>query len=439
MRVGAPAKARRVLMVAHEFYPSAAIGCHRSGKFCKYLPQYGWEPVVLTARQMIEQTRFDPTLLRQLPAEMSIIRTFYPDEAEIKRWVGQAGSLLRRGRAGGNGSPRSATVGGARMGISRWLSIPDWAIYWLPWAVGAGVSEARRADAIYATAPPHGSLVVAAVLARLTGRRLVLDLRDPWTLDRTLRYPTPRHRRLNERLERWCFETAAVVICNTPAATEAYRAAYRDLPRVRFVTLPNGFDRDDFPPEAVARPRAEDERLHLAYVGSLHGGRDPRPLLRAARRCMDAGWGSYRLHFWSGTPDIVRAYVDQSGAEGLVENHGPVPHRQALQAMLDSDVLLVFGASDTDELHVPGKLFEYVYCRRPILALVEPGAISRLIDDYQLGRWARASDDEALVTHLRELHAVARGGRAWPVRAEAFADFDRRLQAGRLAALLGGD
>ena len=106
--------------------------------------------------------------------------------------------------------------------------------------------------------------------------------------------------------------------------------------------------------------------------------------------------------------------------------------------MMRSDVLLVFGAADTDELHVPGKLFEYVYCRKPTMALVESGAISRLIDEYNLGLWCTPGDEAALDAHLRRFAAWKAEGGPWRIRPQAFVDFDRRTQARQLADILGG-
>jgi len=441
---GAAAPRRpRVLMVAHEFYPCSAIGCHRSGKFAKYLPAFGWEPIVLTARRTDETGRFDPSLLEQLPAAMKIVRTFYPDHVELKKSLGAVRSRFNH-RSSGNGSTSAAPkeTGSALGAAARWLTVPDLPVSWLPWAVQAGLPIARTVDAIYATGPPHAALVIAAVLARISGRRLILDLRDPWLLDKTLSYPTQAHHRLNARLERWCFATAARVICNTSAVTAAYRERYRDWPESKFVTLSNGFDPDDFEGSGAGIvPQLEPGFVHLSYVGNLHGGRDPRPLLRAIRRRRAESndpLERYRVHFWSATPDRVRDAVRDAGAEEFVDIHPPVPHRDAVAAMKASDVLLVFGASDTDDLHVPGKLFEYVYCRRPTFALVAPGAITELIDGYQLGVWCRPTDEAAIAAGLQRFAQITRDRRPWPISARAFTDFDRRALTRRLADILGG-
>ena len=50
----------RVLMVAYHFPPSGAVAAHRASKFARYLPEFGWEPVVVARRPDPRQPR-DPS------------------------------------------------------------------------------------------------------------------------------------------------------------------------------------------------------------------------------------------------------------------------------------------------------------------------------------------------------------------------------------------
>ncbi len=54
---------RRILIIAYHFPPDAAVGALRPLKFAKYLPQFGWEPWVLTVRpeyyESLDRSRLD--------------------------------------------------------------------------------------------------------------------------------------------------------------------------------------------------------------------------------------------------------------------------------------------------------------------------------------------------------------------------------------------
>ena len=68
------ASVRKVLLVAYQFPPVGAGGVARTAKFARYLPEFGWQPHVLTPRQATDLAR-DPTLLDELPDCVRIHRT----------------------------------------------------------------------------------------------------------------------------------------------------------------------------------------------------------------------------------------------------------------------------------------------------------------------------------------------------------------------------
>lgn len=55
------------LFLAYYFPPIAGSGVYRSAKFAKYLPQFGWQPYVISATEDIQLRQRDPTLLEDLP------------------------------------------------------------------------------------------------------------------------------------------------------------------------------------------------------------------------------------------------------------------------------------------------------------------------------------------------------------------------------------
>jgi len=66
---------RPVLMVAEKFPPHATPGATRPFFFARYLCDFGYRPVVLTS-PLLRGDRSDPNLLRQLPADVEVVRAF---------------------------------------------------------------------------------------------------------------------------------------------------------------------------------------------------------------------------------------------------------------------------------------------------------------------------------------------------------------------------
>ena len=115
-------------MVAYQFPPAGGSGVQRSAKFAKYLPMYGWEPVVLTRKASRIGLR-DHTLLKELPADIEIIRTPARDLTAF------SGPLSRMGKF-----------------IAWKLLIPDGEILWMNQAL----KKARKAGkGIYPACTPH--------------------------------------------------------------------------------------------------------------------------------------------------------------------------------------------------------------------------------------------------------------------------------------------
>ncbi len=164
-------------MLAHKFYPCQLVGTHRSGKFCKYLPQFGYDVTVVTVDPRKTDWPIDESLCQQIPDSTQIRQTFHPFSKTLKENLYKL-LKFRFGKGGSSASgPTAADVAAVQERSSRlqeWLSVPDKMIWWSPWAILASLAPARRADVIYASCPPYSVLVSAATVKALTNKPLVL-------------------------------------------------------------------------------------------------------------------------------------------------------------------------------------------------------------------------------------------------------------------------
>ena len=95
---------------------------------------------------------------------------------------------------------------------------------------------------------------------------------------------------------------------------------------------------------------------------------------------------------------VGRVAEDQrAGLEGrrsAVEITGFVPQQEALRAMCDTDCLLL---TMTNDISLPGKLFEYMATGKPILALCSPESeVARILDETGAGWHADPANPEAV-------------------------------------------
>ncbi|HEV3403788.1 MAG TPA: hypothetical protein VG073_05830, partial [Gaiellaceae bacterium] len=157
LRSTSGSRMRRILFIAYHFPPIGYSGTQRSVKFVRYLPEHGFEPVVLTGPLHGGDIPIDETLAHELAAGLLVLRARGPEPDARTGWPGRA---------------------------ERWFGLErPWSRWWVEAAVAAGREAAAGCDVIFATMSPFESAEVAARLALETGKPWVADLRDPWALD----------------------------------------------------------------------------------------------------------------------------------------------------------------------------------------------------------------------------------------------------------------
>jgi hypothetical protein len=169
---------KKVLMVAYHYPPIGGGGVFRTLKFTKYLPQFGFRPYVLTVKNSMYTSK-DLTLVKEIPPEVRILKTFSFEHRLLR-----ASRLL-------NIDPG-------------WFFVPDVNVGWLPFSVRAGtkIIKQENIDVIYATAPIWTSLLIGCFLKKKTKKPLVVDFRDPWTINAHVEPPTRFHAKIENFLER---------------------------------------------------------------------------------------------------------------------------------------------------------------------------------------------------------------------------------------------
>lgn len=432
----------RVLMVAYYFPPAGGAGVQRPLKFARYLPDFGWQPVILTPRGADYPAR-DETLLAELPADLPIIRTPIVEPYALYRRL--------------TGRPAGAAVDLAVLSLgeherrrpaerlAEWLRaacfVPDARLGWLPFAVAAGYRAIRhrQISAIYTTAPPYTCHLIGWWLKRLTGRPWVCDWRDSWIGWLSApQYRPPLARLIERAMERAVVRDADWHIVAAPAIRADLVRRTADAAARRWTVITNGFDPADVP-AAVGR----EDRLTIVHTGTLYGLRRPTALLRGLdilRQAAPMAFADLRLRFVGRVAAAIADELTGPAYRDVVELIPYVPHAVSLGHLQSADLaLLVVDANPRAPEITTGKIYEYLGARRPILALAPPdGLAGRLIRGLDAG-WVVAPDDAAGVAEvLARCHAAWRTGDLcrWAADPARLTPFQRRVLAGRLADVL---
>jgi glycosyltransferase involved in cell wall biosynthesis len=338
---------KTALIVAFHFPPyGAGSGILRILKFCRYLPEFGWRPIVLAASSRAYE-RVDPTLLAQIPSELPVARAFALD------------------------TQRHLSACGHYFG---WMAWPDrWSSWILP-AVMTGIFLIRRyrADVIVSTYPIASAMLIGYLLHKLTGKPWVADFRDSMTEDE---YPAdPLTRRIYRWIERKAVDHCERLVFTASSTIEMYRTRYPYLAPEKCLLIPNGYDEEDF---AWLSAHVSAPGSH-AFVRLLHLGviypseRDPRPFFRAlARLKKEAQLSANQVRIElraSGNEPYYSQLLRELDIGDLVYLLPPLPYPQALRDAAASEALLIFQAANCDH-QIPAKAYEYLRLGKPILAL----------------------------------------------------------------------
>ncbi len=403
---------RRVLMLAYFFPPLAGAGVQRSVKFAKYLPGYGFDPEVITTRSRWYPAK-DDTLMADVPPAVRVIRAF---ELPLHRLHQLAAIVLGRLRL-----PSLAAL----------IPWPDAHAGWIPGAVWSGLRAIRRErpDVLYSTAAPMSGHLAALILHRITGIPWVADFRDEWTHNAELELgPLAKAR---SALESAVTRHASAVT----VVADYFQLAGED--RSRRVLIPNGVDPDDLDGSAAAAPEPDAERLRIAFVGTLYGGRDCGPLQSALRRLVETGRiPADRVEFRVVGNVWVPGGVQLTGVN-VVET-GYLEHGAALREMGEASVLTL--CLPPGSLSMTGKIWEYLGSGRPVLAVAPRESDAyRLIDELGAGYAVDPGDDAGLEAAIQRLYEDWEAGRlaqADGVRERVLERYSRRKLAGDLAGAL---
>ena len=396
-------------MLAYYFPPLAGGGVQRTLKHVKYLPDHGFDPIVVTTRGTGHRLK-DLSLCSEVPSQAIVLR---PPELplHVAKWGVE--SLLRRARL----SPRLAQAVG-------W---PDEFVGWAPGALWCALRAVQRyrPDVIYSTSSPVSGHAVALLASRLTHLPWVADFRDAWTLN-------PEGPKLfdgvSRRLERRVVQDArrlvtvdeTIELLGVPAADP------------RCVIIRNGVDPDDLTP---APGEARGEVFRLAHVGMLYGARDAAPVLAALRSLVSRGiLDPARIEL-----RIVGDGKLGSNIDGVpISRRGYVDHREALAEMAAADALLLY--QPVGWRASTGKVFEYLATGRPILCVAPSDNLaSRLVAELGAGICVAPDDQAAIEKAIGRLYAAWSTGELGPsahVREEALRRFSRRELARQLAEVL---
>lgn len=422
---------KRVLLITYHYPPSTAVGGLRPAGLCKYLPEFGWEPTVLTVKH--PDRHIGPTT--------PILETDFVDVLSTwKRRLGfHAPAATQPSTSDSLLTASPSTLRRVVAAVGReLLAFPDAQIGWVKPAQAALDSLKGRYDAVFTTSPPATVHTIGQKVKARLGIPWVADYRDLWTNYHY--YPHTAVRRLIERrYEQHVLRHADfITTVSGPFADRLKELHGRDS----VTAIPNGFDLDTIAPADIVL----DSKFTMTHTGYLYEGkRDPSPLFAALQALIQRGHidpGSVEINFYGRPAAWLDQSIKQHDLEGIVFQRGSTSHAQALAVQRSSQVLLLLNWNHPEEQQVyPAKVFEYLAARRPVLGVgAAGGVLGALLDETQAGTILDAPDHNRLVSVLMDWYSLYKKNGRLPYSGlqHKIMAYSQREMAHRFACVLDG-
>jgi len=369
---------KRVLIISYYWPPSGGAGVQRWLKFAKYLPDFGWEPIVLTVdSNFASYPQLDESLLEDAKG----VKTYKTRTYELYNLY----SKMKKDKQipyGGFSNEGNPTIFQRSMRFIRGnFFIPDPRKGWNRYAL----AEAKRLireyniNTVITTSPPHSTQLIGLQLKKDLGINWIADLRDPWVDIYYYHkfYPTKLARSIDKNFEKEVVQNCDFLITVSPGIRSDFINTYGFESKIKVLT--NGFDINDFPDKLFEDIHLRKEVL---YTGTMTSDYPMQEVVLLAKNNTD-----YIFRF---VGNVAVEFIDLVQDLGLSEQfifQKSISHDAIIKEMIRAELLLIFiPRIDKNEGLLSGKLFEYLGARRPIVCIgPKNGDVAKVISDTRSG------------------------------------------------------
>jgi hypothetical protein len=422
---------KTALIVSYYFPPRFSIGGKRAFRFARYLPEYNWSTIILTAKGAPSE-RLDRSSRDEALPNCQIYRD-YLNEREIaalpKKPPGSDGTISEPTKIWGDRFPRFSSNWWKNE--LRLTPIIGPALFNIPTIARRIADVARRVnpDVIFATGSPWETVVAATMAAGWVKRPIIVDFRDPWSFGLSVASSSTVVRAANGAIEAAVLRRAVLLT----VTSETTREKYVSLGHARRVEcIRNGFD-----PDITPQPKPSD-RFTLVHFGNCYANRTLAPFLRAVAHAIHNGPidpKSLRILNLGRVAETDLALAKELRIAEQFEYQTVLPYEEGLSIVAGSDVALLLSFGD-DPWFIPAKLYDYVLARTPILSLSNSPELNSLVERSGLGWVHPATDIEAIAKRIVIAWEARKKGRKIVEPNDAFIEsLSARNGAKKLAAL----
>jgi len=391
---------KKVLIITYYWPPSGGAGVQRWLKFAKYLPEFGWQPVILTVDpEYASYPQRDGSLLSEVDSNCLVYTTKSFELYTIYKLISGKKEVPYGGFAN---ESKEGLFQKASKFLRGNLLLPDPRKGWNKYALKKAVELIKEftIDTVVTTSPPHSTQLIGFKLKQKFNIRWIADLRDPWT---DIYYynqfnHTTLARKIDRNFERQVVENADLLITVSEDVKRIF-AEKSDRPIAnKTVVIPNGYDDVDFRINTIPL----ELKKVITYSGTISEAYDVDGFLDALSLLDQAMKSEILIRFVGKVPHSIEQKFRSTGFE--VELAGYVDHQKSIEYLWRSDLLLLVIPKVTNNRGIlTGKFFEYLASQKPVLAIgPTDGDLAKIIRDTNCGELFDYEDAKGMFEFVQE-------------------------------------
>lgn len=384
-----------ILIITYYWPPSGGAGVQRWLKFSKYLPEFGWRPIIFTPENPDFDLK-DESLLKDIHSEVEVLKfPIWEPYRIFKKLSGQKelkqGQILEDSRR----SPLKS--------LAVWLRgnlfVPDPKLFWVKPSANylLSILETNGIRHIVTTGPPHSMHLIGARLKmKVPSLTWIADFRDPWTKWEILHEMkiSALIWKKHKKLEQQVIKVADSLLVTSPSAAKEFR----ELGARRVEVITNGFDSDDF---SMVKVQPKEMKI-ISHIGMLSNQRNPQVLWESLSEL--ALTEQFKLKLTGIiSPEVLNNIEAFEPLKHKLNVQYSIPHAELSGHYAESDLLLLIQTkSDRLQTQLPGKLFEYLQAKKPILCIGDPQSdLAQILRETDSGACFAYEDKTNVMSFLK--------------------------------------
>ena len=370
--------AEKILVFTYNYVPYNVTGTFRIMRFVKHFPRNDFIPVVFTAEQGSENT--SEILNNEIPSNAEIVRSKAVFLTKDKLGTGERKLYSKE-----KNYLKSALKYIVRFAKDLLLS-PDKRILWVLKNITKIVKIIRenKIKYLYVNCDPFSLAVGGVIIKKITGVKLVIDFRDPWTSNPSQLKQTYIRRKLNRIYEKSCVQNADLIVAVTQPIIDELRKNY--VSQCDFLVIPNGFDPDDYSSLKKAEP---DNTFSFIYGGKINFSShyyNPEKVIEGFRLFQEKyAVNDAKLIFYSSASDETKKAIKKMDVSNIVVNDF-IERKKLVNILNNAGAFIQFFYPIPSPGSISIKIFEYAVLAKPILSFnSSKGCISDFLSESKTG------------------------------------------------------